>query len=265
MTSLFDREETLTFIRRVEEVPTLPDRFFKIREVIEDGKSDSRSLGLIIGTDSGTASMVLKMANSSYFNPAGSPVSTLSHAIARLGFKEAARIAMAMSLFHGFALQTGMHNVRMFWTHAYAVAVLGRQMAETLELDAEEMFMAGLLHDIGRVILGLRVDMSYFDNKIGRLRGDPLIENELETFGIDHAEVGSELLSLWRFPASIRDAVGKHHEAGTSFLPARVISVADKEVHKHLPNNTDIEQVQALLKGQFPEGVSALLEAEGFS
>jgi len=260
---MFDREETIELIRRVEDMPTLPDRFFRIRQVIECKESSAKDLAKIIGTDQGTASMVLKVANSVYFNSSEKPVGQLTHAITRLGYKETANIAMTMSLFYGFALPGGIQNVRTFWAHAYAVAVLSRKMAAALQLDDEEIFVAGLLHDIGRGILGLLVDLSYFEGPMGVLCGESLVKAEQEKFGLDHAEAGAEILGLWYFPASIRKAVEKHHKPDTSFLPARIISLADREVYKYLPDISDIDRVEAMLKERFPNGVFTLLRSEG--
>jgi len=260
---LFDREDTLELVRMVEDMPSLPDRFFRIRQIIESEESGSGELAKIIGTDQGTASMVLKVANSVYYSPTGKPVGQLTRAIARLGYKETANIAMTMSLFYGFALPAGIQNVRTFWAHAYAVAVLSRKMAIALQLDGEEIFVAGLLHDTGKAILGLRVDLSYFEGAMDVLQGVPLLKAEQEYFGLDHAEAGAEILGLWHFPASIQKAIEKHHQPDTGFLPARIISLADREAHKYLPDVSDIDRVEAILKERFPGGVVALLQSEG--
>jgi len=258
-----DREETLELIHLVEDMVTLPDYFYQIQDAIGKSESSCSDLAAIIGKDQATTSMVLKIANSTYFNPLGVPVATLPNAIARLGFGETASIAMTMALFYGFSLRTGMANVRALWAHAYAVAVLCRQMAKPLSLDAEEMFVAGLLHDIGRVVFGLRVDLEYFDRETGALFGNRLIEKEVERFGLDHAEAGAEILRLWRFPPLLIEAVEKHHEPESGFLPAMVIFLANNVAHEYLPCVSDIDQVERTLRERFPAGVLALLRSEG--
>jgi len=260
----YSREDTLVLLRRVDDIPTLPNHFFRIREVIEDGRSDSKGLAQVIGADQATAAMVLKVANSFQFSPEGKPIGSLERAIARIGFKETAHIAMMMSLFYGLALRGSMRNIQQFWVHAYTVAVLSKQLAEALGLDAEEMFMAGLLHDIGRAMLGIRIDMFYFESELGRLSGDFLIERELAHFGLDHAAAGAETMALWHFPPLIIQAVKEHHAPDSCFMPARLVSLANREAHKHLPDIQDVEQVQPILSEKYPKGVTALLKAEGF-
>jgi len=153
----------------------------------------------------------------------------------------------------------------LFWAHAYAVAILSKKMAEVLRLDAEEIFVAGLLHDIGRAILGIRVNMFYFEGEMGGLCGDKLIEREMECFGLDHAGAGAEIMALWHFPTSLIRAVKEHHEPDSGFLPARIVSLANREAHKHLPGVTDVEQVPSILGEKFQTGVSALLKSEGLA
>jgi len=264
MSIAYSREDTLELIRRVEDIPTLPDVFFRLKKVIEDPTSDSKALARVIGTDQATTSRLLKVANSAAFNPAGRPISRLEQAITRVGVNETGNIAMAMSLFYGLVLRGSVQNIQLFWIHAYAVGVLSKQMAGALGLAAEEIFIAGLLHDIGRAILGLRVDMSYFENETSRLSGDLLIEREVACYGLDHAVAGAEIMEAWHFPAALIKAVREHHKPDSDFLPARIVSLANREVHAHLSRIADLEQVHSALSKQFPAGVSALLQSEGF-
>jgi len=263
MSIAYSREDTLVLIRRVEDIPTLPDIFFRVRKVIEDPASDSKALARVVGTDQATASRLLKVANSAAFNPAGKPISRLEYAIARLGVKETGNIAMAMSLFYGLTLRGSVQNIRLFWTHAYAVGVLSKQMAGVLGLAVEEIFIAGLLHDIGRAILGLRVDMSYFENETGRLSGKLLIEKEVACYGLDHAVAGAETMEAWHFPAALIKAVKEHHKTDSDFLPARIVSLANRVAHAHLSRIASLEQVHSAMSKQFPAGVSALLQSDG--
>jgi len=265
MPTAFSREDTLELIRRVEDIPTLPDVFFRIKNVIEDQGSNAKDMARVIGSDQATATMLLKVANSAHFNREGKPIGLLEHAVARIGFKETANIAMAMSLLYGFCLRRGMPAIRLFWAHAYGVAVLSKKIAAVLRLDAEEIFVAGLLHDIGRAILGIRVDMFYFEGEMGGLYGDQLIEREMECFGLDHAGAGAEIMALWHFPPSLIQAVKEHHEPDSGFLPARIISLANREAHKYLPDVTDVAQVCSILAKKFPTGVSELLESGGLA
>jgi len=245
---IYDRETTLQLIGMVQDLPSLPDRYARIQEVINDPTSSATDLARIVDTDQATSTMILKVANSPMYNPTHQYSGTLPMAIARLGTRETGHIAMTMSLIYGFAIPVSMPRIRAFWAHAFGVASLSRKMADLLHLDKEELFIAGLLHDIGRAILGIRVDMKYFEGKMGQLCGNELIAAEQQAYGVDHAEAGLEILRLWKFPKKIREAVGNHHNKNTNFAMNRIIRLANHEAHKLFPNIADIGQINQILK-----------------
>ncbi len=243
-----DRESSLTLIRMVDDLPSLPDRYARIREVIDNPQSDAIDLAHIVGTDQATATMVMKSANSPAHNPMGKSITSLPIAIARLGTRETAQIAMAMSLMYGFAFPAGMVHIRAFWTHAFAVAMLSKQLAALLDYDQDTHFTIGLLHDIGRAALGIRVDMDYFESALTQLHGEQLIAAEQTAFGIDHAEAGKEILKLWSFPPLIYETVGAHHSKNAPAITARIVQLADEEAHRSIPYSANIDLVEKQLQ-----------------
>jgi len=257
-----DRESSLTLIRMVDDLPSLPDRYARISEVIDNPQSSAADLARIVGTDQATAIMVLKFANSPAHNPMGKNIASLSMAIARLGSKETAQIAMTMSLMYGFAFPAGMVHIRAFWAHAFAVALLNKQLAALLDLDQDAYFTIGLLHDIGRAALGIRVDMNYFESQCAQLNGVELIAAEKTAFGIDHAEAGEEILKLWDFPAFIYETIGAHHCQDTSSIAARILQLADEAAHQAIPYKTNIDQIEEFLENNL-EHPRLLLENAG--
>jgi len=256
------RESNLTLIRMVNDVPSLPDRYARIRAVIDDPRAGASELAAIVGTDQASSAMVLKFANSPLHNMSDKVISSLPVAIARLGTRETAQIAMTMSLLYGFAIPTGMGNIRAFWAHAFAVALLSKEMAALLDLDQDAMFTIGLLHDIGRAILGIRIDMEYFESALGHLNGRELIEAERNTFGLDHAEAGEEILKLWQFPAMVCQIIGSHHNEPASSIHTQILQLADTEAHRCVPLNTGIDAVEECIL-QEPEKPRRLLEEGG--
>ncbi len=260
--SVYDRESTLQLIGMVEDVPSLPDRYAAIQEVLDDPNSSAAQLAEVIGTDQATTAMILKFANSPFYLPTNQRITTLPQAIARMGTKEAGQIALTMSLLYGFAIPGGMGAIRAFWAHAFAVALLAKHMARLLGLNADELFVSGLLHDIGRAILGIRVDMGYFEGPLARLTGDALVSAERETYGVDHAEAGDAILKLWNFPEVVRAPIAAHHALRPESMAARVLQLADAEAHLRLPHAADIESVPQYLLER-PERVREILVNEG--
>ncbi|MBL4775565.1 MAG: HDOD domain-containing protein [Mariprofundus sp.] len=262
----FDRKSTLELLQFSEDLPSLPDRFVKIQNIAQNPDSSANDLANIIRSDQATTVMILKFANSPAYNPLGNAISELSKAIARLGNKESVHIATAMSLMYGIILPTGMANIRIFWAHAFAVALVAEKIAKSIDpaqqhSNHETAFMAGLMHDIGRAALGMRVDFAYFERETGHLNEDELIKSEETHYGVNHAEAGAHLLQLWHFPDDLCQAVAEHHLIDSSLFLANVCYMANEYIHEHLPERTSFEEVADIVAqkiADFPPNTSRL-------
>lgn len=165
---------------------------------------------------------------------------------------------MAMSLMYGIILPTGMANIRRFWSHAFAVAMVCEEFSRRLEPAAapaqhESAFMVGLLHDIGRAALGMRVDFSYFEREMGHLNGQKLTAVEEDFYGVSHAEAGDHLLRLWHMPESLCQAVAEHHKPYTKSRLARLCFHANLFVNRHLPEHFQFEEIVSIIKNALEE------------
>ncbi len=172
-----------------------------------------------------------------------------------------------MSLLYGFAIPAGIAAIRAFWTHAFAVGLLSRQLTGKLPNDMavpcpETMFVAGLLHDIGKAILGIRVDPLYFEREQFRQFGDELNQAENAHYGMDHAEAGSFILTRWGIPNEIVEVVGGHH-LNSGHIGAKICSIADAFAHEHLTSYDTIEAVHAALSGGLFEKAEEALQKAG--
>lgn len=245
-TSGFDRESTLELLSCCKDLPSLPDRFIKIQNVIKNPDSGTQDLAEVIRSDQATSTMILKVANSVFFNPANIPIGELSKAITQLGSREVSHIATTMSLMYGLIVPAGMSNIRAFWAHAFGAAIVSERLAKQLDpaqeyCSHERAFMMGLLHEIGRVALGLRVDFAYFEGEMGHLHGDALIQAEEACYGVNHAEAGLHLMRLWNFPDDICLAMGEYHKPESQLFLAKICNAADQYIHTHLPEYTTFE------------------------
>jgi putative nucleotidyltransferase with HDIG domain len=158
----------------------------------------------------------LKQCNSVYFAGA-EPVQDVSEAVARLGFAELHKIVTAR--FASQAILRPGHNsfVEGLWTHSAAVAVAAGVLAEPFEASALTAFTAGLLHEIGKVIMITADEASYVQAvQTSGIFKRPIYVTEKELFGFDHAEVGACLLQRWKLPPPIVVSVFHHHQLAGS-------------------------------------------------
>jgi len=245
--TISSREQSLDRIYHPHELITLPERFLEIRNFLMRKGGDANALAHIIETDIATSATLLKIANSSTYNPMGQSLGTLPKAIARLGLAISAQVAMSMTLLQGSKSSLGLQHIREFWTHSFAVSQLCLRMSlifkKNIQESLNDMFMAGLFHDIGRMILSLHVDSTYFEQPFAELHGAELCTQEHIAYGIDHTEAGKIILTQWRMPQGIIDAVANHHHPA-QHLAANLCSYADQFVYTRWHHSQSIDAVQ---------------------
>jgi putative nucleotidyltransferase with HDIG domain len=201
----------------VKSVPSLPSVVMKLRKYLNDPDANFDELARVIQYDPGLTANVLQLANSAYFGWAGT-ISSVKEAITRLGTNRIFQMVLCMSVaplvskpIKGYDMDAGS-----LWEHSIAVAVCAEQLAAALNLqDAQEAFTAGMLHDMGKVVLGTFVEVD--DEPIREIvKSDGLAFNEAErmVLGIDHAEVAAVLLEDWHLPAEVVETARWHHEPG---------------------------------------------------
>jgi putative nucleotidyltransferase with HDIG domain len=169
----------------------------------------------VIRADQSLAARMLKLVNSAFF-ALTSRVSTIHHAAVILGMDALRNTAIAVCTYESLS---GCHDNpqfdrRAFWEHAVAVAVLAKELArETKFKQPDEAFVAGLLHDLGKVVLD-----KYFPDEFARAlamcraKELPLLECEEELLGFSHCTAGAEVARQWNFPQQLVDAIGQHHD-----------------------------------------------------
>ena len=262
------RQTSLEMLGIIEDMPTLPDRFLRIQEILNASDSTANDLAQIVQTDQATAATLLKIANSPYYNPLGKSIGNLSYAVSRLGRKETGDIALSMSLLYGFAIPAGISEIRKFWAHAFAVGQISRHLAVHMpgahQADPDVLFMAALLHDIGRVVLGMRVDLSYFERDFAGLHGQALAEAEQQAYGLDHAEAGAMTLQQWGIHPDICEVVASHHQdSANQSTSTKICKLADSFAHAHLKDISSIEDVQNKLQDGLLDQITETLRLSG--
>lgn len=220
-------------VRNIRDLPALPAIVLELIRTFGQEDVDIDTLAAKIARDQALAARTLRLANSSFYG-LPSRVTTIGQAIVVLGF-DAVRTLVAGSGIIGTLSAGGAQiDVAGFWRHSMATAVCARSLARHTGLNPENAFIAGLLHDIGRLVLATRFASGYGEVRAWRERGDGwLLEAEQAVLGIDHQQVGLMLAESWKFPLPIRRAIGNHHrpEAEDFGGLASVVHAANAIVH----------------------------------
>jgi HD-like signal output (HDOD) protein len=234
-------------IKEIESLPTPPLVFTAINRVINDPKASAYDVASIVSEDAGIAARILRMANSAYYG-LPQPVSSIRQAIIILGMDSLRSLVLSVSLMDAFATSPLEREYQdLIWRHSLATASAARlffcsRFSEGSIRGCEEGFAAGLLHDIGKMILACHLPAER-----ARVRSDPgygVVEDrlvEMETIGVTHEEIGTCLAERWELPLILRAAIRHHHDLNVTNpdhrLLARVIHVADYLAHAAAPTN----------------------------
>jgi len=208
------REALEKLFRRIGDVTTLPAAAQKVLKLTEDDNTDGELLREAIQSDPVLVARILRRLNSSYYS-LSHRVSDLKAAISLLGLREIRNLALTVfvaRLFEGGAAH-GTYRREQLWTHSVAVAVASRLVARVCGRSAgEEAYIAGLLHDIGLILLDqtLRRHFLCVLDQIDGQTPTHIVENRILTF--DHAVLGGFVARKWNFPEPVADAITFHHQ-----------------------------------------------------
>jgi len=217
---------------QVDDLPTVPHTMQRVLSEIEQVSSSAMSLQAIIEQDPVITAKILKIANSSYYSPI-KEISSVARAIVTMGFLEIRDLVISFSLIGLFCEDLGFaeFNSKKLWLHAIAVGVGSRMIAKEVHgLDSDDLFTAGILHDLGRLVYCL-----YFKEELhqvlaeARNSGVGLNQAE-ETLGLTHASIGAYLALRWKLSDILVAVIRYHHhpqEAGEFVQAAAVVNLAD--------------------------------------
>lgn len=201
------------FIRQSKDLPSLPTIFYEVEKEVLNPRSTMESIGEIIIRDQSLTSRLLALSNSAFYG-FSRRVETIPHAIQLLGLKQMRDLVMATSVIEAFeGVSTDLLEMKQFWVHSIACGVTASEIAkEKSDPNPERYFVGGLLHDVGR--LALLVKLPEPMAEILKKHAETRIHThflEQEVFGFDHAGVGGGLVELWRLPVALSDMVRNHH------------------------------------------------------
>jgi putative nucleotidyltransferase with HDIG domain len=215
-------------VTRLGQLPAVPVLYRRITELCESDRGNTDQLAAIIGQDMAMTAALLKLANSAFFS-LRQAVTSPAEAISVLGIDLLKALVLAQGLFGQVgAFRIPSFTIQHLWQHSLAVAAAGQRIAEAEQAGsrrASEFFTAGLLHDVGILILASRFPEDYTRVlETNRRSGADLESSEFHVFGATHAELGAYLLALWNLPAPVVEAAAHHH--AISRQPNRIFSAA---------------------------------------
>ncbi len=198
-------------------LPTIPTILASLNDKIADPDSSASEVADIIAKDPPTSTKVLRLANSAYYG-LRSEVTTINHAVTMLGFNIIRNLVLTATVFHFSDKKDigGLFDTEKFWQHSLGVGIAAKLVAtnafpKTANL-ADEFFICGLLHDLGKIILAEHArDKFEAALVLSREKAIPLHEAEEETIGCTHAQVGGVLADRWHLSGGIITAIGHHH------------------------------------------------------
>ena len=193
-------------------LPTIPTVLTRILSLVGNEEASARELVDVIERDQALTGRILRLANSAFFGQSRQ-VSTIPRAIMLLGFSTVRNLSLGVKVWEAVAGKLARQRVEELWAHAVTVAVVTRTLAVRLRCcDPDEAFTAGLLHDVGRVVIASRFREAYWEAVGGGSEAEPVTALEQAAFAVDHAEVGSWLFEAWNLPLAIVEAVRQHHQ-----------------------------------------------------
>ncbi|MGE0599840.1 MAG: HDOD domain-containing protein [Dehalococcoidia bacterium] len=202
-------------LNRVDDLPPLPAVAAKVMGMAEDDRTSAMDLAQVLATDQALTAKLIRISNSAYYGFARR-ISTVREAVVMLGFKQVRQVSVGASMMNTFK-RSGLNDgfdLDLFWGHSVGVAVAAEALAKkTLGAKPEDAFTAGILHDIGRLVLR-QVLPHEFSQAISLARTGEmsLHDAELEVTGYAHDEIGQALGERWKFPGHLVDAVRCHHD-----------------------------------------------------
>jgi putative nucleotidyltransferase with HDIG domain len=238
------------FLRRLEavhELPTLSAVAMKLSHLLADIDISAKDVAEVIQYDQAIVTKMLKMVNSAFFG-FSNKVSSVQHALMLLGFNTVRNAIVAIDVINVLNTNNKIKgfDISDFWQHAIGVAVIGRHLdKETENHFHEDVFTAGIIHDIGKIIMA-----HYFSDRfqavIETMHGEKINfwEAEHRHFPVNHADVGMQLAKRWHLPEIMCRVIGRHHAASKTSADDNLVLIvhaADALYHIYLEDHSPTE------------------------
>ena len=218
------------YVSGVKNLPTVSSVAAKVNELLNSPTSNAQDFDDVISQDPALTAKLLKLVNSAFYG-LSYKVESISRAVSVVGFKQIRELVTSIAVIDAFKdFDDEVLNMKKFWEHSLGCGVAARVLAIYKRVPNPELFFtAGLLHDVGKLIILSHSPADYgkvleINNRNGHLGYDA----EKEIFGFDHGEVGAELCRRWNHPDALQEAVSFHHD------PERSVEFSDLTATVHV-------------------------------
>lgn len=243
-------------IKRASDLPSMPEVAFEVIRIADMADSSASTVAATLSKDPSLSARVLRLANSAFYGMARD-VHSIQEAVVVLGMRTTKSLSLVAASFPwlNVALKGKGLSPKQLWNHCLASASLSKKLAsKSLNLDQEQAFCVGLLHDIGTVALYLTLEEQFqFLVQRAQTEDRPFDELERELLGFDHAEVGAALAESWNLPKSFCQGIKYHHRPSilaetdpmTDIIHIADILVREKGISEGLPGAYFVRDEQA--------------------
>jgi putative nucleotidyltransferase with HDIG domain len=233
-------------VSNIRNLPTPPIVFHQIQKVINDQKASAAQIASVLQEDPAMSVKVLKLTNSAFYGLARE-IDSVKQAVVVVGIEAIKNLVLSASVIDMFkGKQLDEEYQEHFWRHSLATAFCGRLMARSFKAsgmaDPDAAFSAGLLHDIGKMVIScfLPDEFKQFKQAREQQPGTPDHVIEREVLGYDHAQIGGFLAVQWKLPPKLGDAIAHHHNPEQSIggnMLAHIIHLADAVSRRTFTNS----------------------------
>ena len=207
-----DGTARLTWLVHIQQLPALPQALQAVWQAQRDDRLSLPHCVELIEHDPALAGRILRLANAAFYGASGQ-VSNIGDAMRLLGLRTVAAALSAAVLSQALSkLSCPGFDLAEHWRHAVGTALLARTLAPRVALSADDAFLAGLMHDMGLLVLASHApDDTAEILRLASRMGWPACQAERHVLGVDHPQVGAAVAAHWRFPARIVQAIAQHH------------------------------------------------------
>ncbi len=225
-------------VEEVDKLVSLPDIYYRLEEVIVDPSSTTDSIAVLLRSDPDLCARMLRTANSAFYS-FPTKIDTIERAVSTIGLRQIRELVLVTSVVKAFeGFPSSQVNMASFWEHSIAVGIMAREIGQQAGIpSASGFYIPGLLHDLGRLVMYLKLPGLMYDLLSQRENsGRAMYLLELEMLSYSHADIGGRLLEFWKIPQSIWEPVTTHHNpvaAGEFVLTACTVHIADARINSN--------------------------------